>query len=165
MPSPSSLHGPPGLSALRGADKFGSPLKTIQMTPMIELITRGHVAPTLSPHTYLQLSDRLWKTLQPELEMRITPSLALELMIWAAADAEYDYESPLQVAVANDNVEIATLLLKAGANPNEAWDDADSRPLQQAFENDLHEMMGLLLDHGPVSGVFLGGCGGRGGSC
>ncbi|KAJ7273766.1 ankyrin repeat-containing domain protein [Mycena rebaudengoi] len=119
---------------------------------------------------------RLQELLQPDLEARITPHLARQILLWAAASkphtvkkllnhthpsAEYDSfcQTPLHVAAEAGNVEIATLLLKAGADPNAECGRDIIRPLRHAVQNRYFAMTALLLDYG----AHVDACSGRGG--
>ncbi|KAJ7103840.1 ankyrin repeat-containing domain protein [Mycena epipterygia] len=121
---------------------------------------------------------RLHEILQPELEARITPELAHELLRGAAASKPhivrkilspphsikptgYGYfsETPLHIAAKAGNIETTTLLLEAGADPGAQWDQEEYQALHLAAMNKDLEMMKLLLDHdAPVDGWF--GCDG-----
>ncbi|KAJ6582134.1 ankyrin repeat-containing domain protein [Mycena capillaripes] len=121
---------------------------------------------------WLALTCRsLHEILQPELECRITPELARELLPWAAVlkphivakllapphsvHPDEGYRgAPLHIAVNAGNTDCASLLLKAGASP-EAMQGFDEYPLHLAAENKDLEMMKLLLDHGaPIDAPF-----------
>jgi hypothetical protein len=124
---------------------------------------------------------RLHETLQPELESRITPQLARELLLWAAASKPHIvakllspphsihpdpgdgswfwHQTALHIAARAGNIESAGLLLAAGANPGAIWDQDEYQPLHLAAQNKDLEMMRLLLDHGaPIDSVY--GCDG-----
>ncbi|KAJ7181175.1 ankyrin repeat-containing domain protein [Mycena filopes] len=136
--------------------------------------------PTAALNSVVLTCHRLRDILQAELESRITPKLASELLFWASdskphiakkmlAPPHSVHPSPsdvwrwrqtaLHVAAAARNTEIATLLLDAGANPAAEWDQMEYQPLHLAAQNADLAMMELLLDRGaPVDGVF--GCDG-----
>ncbi|KAJ7859360.1 ankyrin repeat-containing domain protein [Mycena olivaceomarginata] len=107
--------------------------------------------------------------LQPELESRITPDLALGLLHWAVRaskphivakllspphlvdpgkDSVYFSETDLLVAAKARNTEIARLLLDAGANAAAMCGEDDDTALEAATGNGDLEMIKLLLDHG-----------------
>ncbi|KAJ7747459.1 ankyrin repeat-containing domain protein [Mycena maculata] len=105
---------------------------------------------------------RLCEILQPELESRITPELAQELLLWAAPSKPHivaKLVSPphsvnpnsthgyLHVAVEAGNTETALLLLQAGADPTVS-DPDQGQALRVAAIGGHVEMMKLLLDHG-----------------
>ncbi|KAJ7896258.1 ankyrin repeat-containing domain protein [Mycena olivaceomarginata] len=115
-----------------------------------------------------QTCGRLWEILHRDLELRLTPALGRSLMLWAAKsrphiirklifaphsiDPDDGYwrwtQRPLHIAVQAGNIEIASLLLEAGADPSAERDTADHRPIHLAAMNDDLEMMKLLLVHG-----------------
>ncbi|KAJ6478059.1 ankyrin repeat-containing domain protein [Mycena vitilis] len=120
---------------------------------------------------------RLRDILQPELESRLTPTLARRLLLWAAESKphivakllspphcvcpreEYAFgtETPLHIAAQAGNAESARLLLEAGANPMAQWDRAGYQPLHLAAQNDHLEVVKLLLDCGaPIDKTFRG---------
>ncbi|KAJ7645151.1 ankyrin repeat-containing domain protein [Mycena polygramma] len=122
---------------------------------------------------------RLHEILQPQLESRITPQLARELLLWAAASRPHIVKKllspphsihpdpgngapmywPLHVAAKAGNTEIAALLLEAGADPAAEWGQDEFQPLHLAAMNKDLDMMKLLLDRGsPVDACF--GCDG-----
>ncbi|KAF7356122.1 O-methyltransferase family 3 protein [Mycena venus] len=109
--------------------------------------------------------------LQPELESRITPELARDLLHWSVRASKphivakllsppylvppekggvYLSETDLYVAAKARNTEIAWLLLEAGANAAAMCDEDDDTALQAAAENGNIEMMKLILDHGAL---------------
>ncbi|KAJ6530104.1 ankyrin repeat-containing domain protein [Mycena capillaripes] len=113
--------------------------------------------------------NRLHEILQPELESRITPELSRGLLQWAVRaskphivakllspphsvvpekDLVYLGETDLHIATKAKNIEIARLLLEAGANVAATCGEDDDTALQAAVNNGDLEMMKLLLDHG-----------------
>ena len=56
-------------------------------------------------------------------------------------------DTPLKIAVVNDNARIVTDLLEAGADPNIAGED-DCTPLHHAASHGHCEIISLLLVHG-----------------
>ncbi|KAF8198677.1 ankyrin repeat-containing domain protein [Mycena galopus ATCC 62051] len=124
---------------------------------------------------------RVHEILQPELEARITPEFAQSLLRWAVRaskphivakllspphlvppekDIVYLGETDLLAAVKARNIEIARLLLDAGANAAAMCGEDDDTALQEAAINGDIEIMKLLLDHGaPVDDwVLQRGC-------
>ncbi|KAJ7679149.1 ankyrin repeat-containing domain protein [Mycena polygramma] len=121
---------------------------------------------------------RLREVLQPELEARITPALGWRLLLWAAASRPHivakliapphsvdpgtvgaygSNETPHHIATQAGNLEIATLLLAAGADPGPArWSDQEGcTPLHLATMKGALEMVKLLLDRGaPIGDPF-----------
>ncbi|KAF7356127.1 O-methyltransferase family 3 protein [Mycena venus] len=114
---------------------------------------------------------RVHEILQPELESRITPEFALDLLHWAVRaskphivakllspphlvppekDNVYLSETDLLVAAKARNTEIARLLLEAGANAAATCGEDDDTALQAATGNGDFEMTKLLLDHGAL---------------
>ncbi|KAJ7694531.1 ankyrin repeat-containing domain protein [Mycena rosella] len=57
-------------------------------------------------------------------------------------------QTPLHVAADAGNLETATLLLDAGANPAAGWDQHATEPLHLAIFNRDIDIMTLLLDRG-----------------
>ncbi|KAK7024828.1 ANK-REP-region domain-containing protein [Favolaschia claudopus] len=134
---------------------------------------------TASLNALISTSRRTHEILQPELECRLTPKLGQELLLWASdskphivakllspphsihpspGNGWYD-KTALHVAAKARNLEIAKMLLDAGANPGASWDQEDYQPLHLAALNRDLEMMKLLLDHGaPLDDNF--GCDG-----
>ncbi|KAJ6582251.1 ankyrin repeat-containing domain protein [Mycena capillaripes] len=135
---------------------------------------------TASLNAFALTCRRLREILQPELESRITPALAQDLLLWAAASKPHiiakllspPHSTPpypdnrwfwgqtaLHVASKAGNTESALLLLEAGANPAASWDQEEYQPLHLAAMNKDLTMMKLLLDHGaPIDSNF--GCDG-----
>ncbi|KAF7370100.1 hypothetical protein MSAN_00640000 [Mycena sanguinolenta] len=123
---------------------------------------------------------RLHQTIQPDLEARITPELARELLLWAAESKPHIltkllstphsvhpnswglwWKTPLHVAAKAGNLETARLLLDTGASPAAQWDQDEYQPLHLAVENNDVAMATLLLDRGaPIDDSFGcdGGC-------
>ncbi|KAJ7648625.1 ankyrin repeat-containing domain protein [Mycena polygramma] len=123
---------------------------------------------------------RLHEILQPDLERRITPELASELLLWAAASRPRLvakllspphstspnpvrgslWTAPLHLAVEAGNMESTRLLLEAGASSAAKWGLEEYQPLHLAAERKDIVMMKLLLDHGaPINSNFgSGGC-------
>ncbi|KAJ7103854.1 ankyrin repeat-containing domain protein [Mycena epipterygia] len=123
---------------------------------------------------------RLHEILQPELEARITPEIAHQLLRWAAASKphivrkvlspphsikptgyELFSETPLHIAAKAGNIETTTLLLEAGADPAAQCSQEDHQALHLAAMNKDLEIMKLLLDHGATVDDSFGcdGCG------
>ncbi|KAF8217166.1 ankyrin repeat-containing domain protein [Mycena galopus ATCC 62051] len=135
--------------------------------------------PTASLNALVLTCLRLREILQPELEMRITQDIdfARSILLWAADSRPHivkklvspphslhpsptnrpgrPSQNPLFIAVTAGNMEIARLLLDAGANPalgDSPRDEKDPRPVHMAAQNKDLEMMKLLLDRGaPVN--------------
>ncbi|KAJ6543591.1 ankyrin repeat protein, partial [Mycena vulgaris] len=57
-------------------------------------------------------------------------------------------KTPLHVAAEAGNLETATLLLAAGADPTAEWEEEFYQPLHLAASNNHLAMVTLLLDHG-----------------
>ncbi|KAJ6563637.1 ankyrin repeat-containing domain protein [Mycena vulgaris] len=134
--------------------------------------------PTASLSWLILTCRRLHQILQPELDSRITPKLARELLLWAAVSKPHIVarllsppysmhpdpgedatsslaQTPLHVAAKAGNIETARLLLDAGANPAAEWDQDAYQPLHLAALNKDRDMMKLLLDHGaPIDSRF-----------
>ncbi|KAJ7247740.1 ankyrin repeat-containing domain protein [Mycena rebaudengoi] len=147
----------------------------LQLTPELILLLPPSLS-TASLNSLILTCRRQWKILQPDLEARLTPSLSRQILYWAAASkphivkkllspphnkhpsAEYGYfnHTPLHVAADAGNVEIATLLLEAGANPNAEYNQQELRPLEQAVEKHDSAMAALLLDRGAQNATALG---------
>ncbi|KAJ7646683.1 ankyrin repeat-containing domain protein [Roridomyces roridus] len=114
---------------------------------------------------------RFHAILQPELESRLTPALAQELLPWAAASkphitAQLDSlfsgsPTPLHMAVRAGNLESAALLLEAGADPTREVEMGDLdylQPLHVAARRSDSDMIKLLLDHGaPIDSLSVAG--------
>ncbi|KAK7024839.1 O-methyltransferase family 3 protein [Favolaschia claudopus] len=113
---------------------------------------------------------------QPELDARITPEIASSALRRAVTESKphlvlkflspphsvnpgndtwYFSETPLHLATLSENVEIAWMLLDAGANPSIQWGQDDEQPLEIAFRKRNLELMTLLLDHGAKIGSVL----------
>ncbi|KAJ7727067.1 ankyrin repeat-containing domain protein [Mycena metata] len=139
------------------------------------------LAPSLSTtslNALGQTCDRLHKMLQPELESRITPELAQDLLVWAAPSKPHIiakflapphfvppnppgvWKSPLHIAAEAGNLETTRLLLAAGADPAADWEQDWYQPLHLAAEKKHIDVIKLLLDNGaPVdSGYGSDGC-------
>ncbi|KAJ7698065.1 ankyrin repeat-containing domain protein [Mycena rosella] len=112
-------------------------------------------------------SRRLREILQPELESRLTPELGWELLPWATGTKPHIvakllspphslnpssygllHQNPLYIATKAGNLQIASLLLEAGANPVAERGYDEYHPLHLAAMNEDVEMMRLLLHHG-----------------
>ncbi|KAJ7166843.1 ankyrin repeat-containing domain protein [Mycena filopes] len=110
---------------------------------------------------------RLHETLQPELEARLTPALAMDVLLSAAKSSPHtvakllgpphlvnpskyglDCLTPLHVAARAGNIETATLLLAASADPNLSYDQDEVMPLHYAVKKKDLAMTTLLLEHG-----------------
>ncbi|KAK7024829.1 ankyrin repeat-containing domain protein [Favolaschia claudopus] len=134
---------------------------------------------TASLNALTLTSRRTHEILQPELESRITPKLGEKLLLWASDSKPHivdkllapphsihpspgnglDNLTALHVAAKAGNLEIASMLLEAGANPAASWDQDEYEPLHLAVINEDLAMMRLLLDHGaPLDHCF--GCDG-----
>ncbi|KAJ7752917.1 ankyrin repeat-containing domain protein [Mycena metata] len=132
---------------------------------------------TASLNALGQTCDRLYKMLQPELESRITPELARDLLVWAAPSKPHIvgkllapphsvppnprgvWKSPLHIAAQAGNLETTRLLLAAGANPTAHWEQDWYQPLHLAAEKKHIDVIKLLLDNGaPVDSDY--GCDG-----
>ncbi|KAF8217152.1 ankyrin repeat-containing domain protein [Mycena galopus ATCC 62051] len=121
---------------------------------------------------------RLHQILQADLDSLITPRLARELLMWAAASKPHiirkllsrpysmhpDHlrehlfwpQTPLHVATKAGNIEITRLLLEAGASPAAQWSRNQYQPLHLAMLNKDLDMMNLLLDYGaPIDSAFM----------
>ncbi len=61
-------------------------------------------------------------------------------------------DTPLKIAVVNDNVRIVTDLLEAGADPNISGED-DCTPLHHAASHGHCEIIALLLAYGASNSV------------
>ncbi|KAJ6481147.1 ankyrin repeat-containing domain protein [Mycena sanguinolenta] len=132
--------------------------------------------PTASLNTLALTCRRLHQTTQPDIEARITPELARNLLLWAAAahphivikllslphsmhpdPGGFYYQTPLHVAAKAGNLETAWLLLDTGASPVALWDQDEYQPPHLAVENKDVAMATLLLDCGaPINHWF--GC-------
>jgi ankyrin repeat protein len=132
---------------------------------------------TASLNALASTGHRLHEVLQPELENRLTPEMGQELLLWAAASKPHIVakllspphlihpnpsgwfnKTALHVAAKAGNLEIARLLLDAGADPAAKWDQDEYRALHFAAENKDLEMMKLLLNHGaPIDDTFGSG--------
>jgi hypothetical protein len=128
----------------------------------------GSFLPTAALNALALTCGRQYGILQSELEARLTPALAQQLLVWAAASnphlvqkllapphllkpsAGYGFYgvSPLHVAAQAGCSETAALLLAAGANPNLRSGPEDHPPLYFAVENNDLAMVALLLDNG-----------------
>ncbi|KAJ7232816.1 ankyrin repeat-containing domain protein [Mycena rebaudengoi] len=135
-----------------------------QLAPELILLLPSSLS-TASLNSLILTCRRLWEVLQPELEARITPALARQILPWAAASKPHIIKkllsppysvhpsatygrTPLHIAAGARNVEIATLLLQAGADPNAEYDQDELRPLHEAVQARDLKMVTLLLDHG-----------------
>ncbi|KAJ7242192.1 ankyrin repeat-containing domain protein [Mycena rebaudengoi] len=118
----------------------------LQLTPELILLLPPSLS-TASLNSLILTCRRQWKILQPDLEARLTPSLSRQIFIRARNTAYFNH-TPLHVAADAGNVEIATLLLEAGANPNAEYNQQELRPLEQAVEKHDSAMAALLLDRG-----------------
>ncbi|KAK7012781.1 ankyrin repeat-containing domain protein [Favolaschia claudopus] len=125
--------------------------------------------PMPSLHALVLTCRRHHDILQPELEARITPEIASNALRRAVTESKphlvakflspphsvksstntwYFSQTPLHLAALSENLEIARMLLEAGANPNVQWGQHDELPLEIAFGKRNVELMTLLLDHG-----------------
>ncbi|KAJ7273781.1 ankyrin repeat-containing domain protein [Mycena rebaudengoi] len=146
-----------------------------QLTPELILLLPPSLS-TASLNSLILTCRRLWEVLQPELEARITPVLAREILLWAAASKPHIVKkllspphsvhpttaysrTPLHIAAGAANVEIATLLLEAGAHPNYSYHQYEYRPLYEAVQARDLKMVTLLLDHGADINADYGGDG------
>ncbi|KAJ7747453.1 ankyrin repeat-containing domain protein [Mycena maculata] len=117
---------------------------------------------------------RLCEILQPELESRITPELAQELLLWAApskphvvaklvspphsVNPSYAHRS-LYAAAEAGNTETTLLLLQAGADPAVSGDRYKGQAFHAAAMEGHLAVMRLLLDHGaPIDDRFRWDC-------
>lgn len=75
--------------------------------------------------------------------------------------ADTEGRTPLTIAVKNNDIEMAKLLLKAGANPNMAYTRTrdvlviESTPLVDAIRNNNPDLVGLLLDNGAQADMIV----------
>ncbi|KAJ7646584.1 ankyrin repeat-containing domain protein [Roridomyces roridus] len=124
--------------------------------------------PLSSLNVLLLTCTRLHEILQPELESRLTSDLARDLLLWASEESKphivakllspphsvnpsdygFNKEKPIHVATEAGSLEIAALLLKAGADPGATWDLMEKQPLHVATSQRDVAMISLLLDYG-----------------
>ncbi|KAK7024841.1 ANK-REP-region domain-containing protein [Favolaschia claudopus] len=125
---------------------------------------------TSSLNALCQACRRLSQILQPELDYRITPEVGQELLLSASSSSnstlvhkllspphsihpsatnpsQWNPKAPLHAAVQTRNIEIAQLLLDAGADPALTWGYDDYQPFHLAAQNKDLEMMKLLLKY------------------
>lgn len=64
-------------------------------------------------------------------------------------------QTPLHIAIREENVEIARMLLLNGADPNRSHPDPGIlNPLQEACRSNCRDVVKLLLDHGANPNIF-----------
>ncbi|KAK7024832.1 ANK-REP-region domain-containing protein [Favolaschia claudopus] len=136
--------------------------------------------PLAALNAFVSTCRRFHETLQLELESRITPAMAHEILLWASSSSRpiivakllspphsihpsnaYPHYvlTPLHVAAKAGHLEIAKLLLDAGADVSAKVDDDWDQPLHFATKQRDLEMVKLLLDHdAPIDAKF--GCDG-----
>ncbi|KAF8166624.1 ankyrin repeat-containing domain protein [Mycena galopus ATCC 62051] len=132
------------------------------------ILLLGSFLPTASLSALMLTCGRQCNILQSELDARITPALAQELLVWAAASYPHTVKkllapphllkpsegygsyavTPLHIAAQAKNTETATLLVAAGADPNLRCGREGHPPLYFAVRNKDVAMAALLLDHG-----------------
>ncbi|KAK7012795.1 ankyrin repeat-containing domain protein [Favolaschia claudopus] len=125
---------------------------------------------------FARTCHRLHQILQPELEDRITPDWGEDLLLWASdsrpqfvakllapphsippssSHHQWARKTPLHAAATAGNLEIADLLLDAGADITATWGSDEYQPLHLAVEKNRIEMMTLLLDYGaPIDSSY-----------
>ncbi|KAF7356126.1 O-methyltransferase family 3 protein [Mycena venus] len=138
------------------------------LLPTELILLLGSFLPTPSLNALALTCGRHRDTLQSELEARITPALAQQLLLWAAASHPHIVKkllasphllkpsegygacgvTPLHVAAQAGNLVTAALLLAAGADPDLHSGQEDHPPLHFAVKNKNLPMLTLLLDHG-----------------
>ncbi|KAJ6485685.1 ankyrin repeat-containing domain protein [Mycena sanguinolenta] len=141
---------------------------SIDSLPTELILLLGSFLPTGSLSALTATCGRQCHILQSELEARITPTLAQELLVWAAAAYPHTVKkllaaphflkpsegygfngvTPLHIAAKAGNRETAALLLAAGADANLRAGWEGHTPLYFAVTNRDRAMAALLLDNG-----------------
>ncbi|KAJ7752903.1 hypothetical protein B0H16DRAFT_1459625 [Mycena metata] len=115
-----------------------------ELQPELVLLIAPYL-PVAALNVLVLTCRRLREILQAELESRITPELAKDLLLWASDSKPHIVKKMLAPRIrctqAQKNTEIALLLLEAGANPAAEWDQMEYQPLHLAVGNKDLKMM------------------------